>query len=172
MSTRARLAVAAAIALVSAIGIGVVIAHWIGGPDNARAPVGLGLHETPADTPFRDYREVKVAFADRCVRVAVADTPERRERGLRSVIDLGPYAGMLFSQARDTNTAFTMAGVTVPLDITWYGSDGSRVDATQMPPCPQGGAASCPVYRSRRPYRVALETPDGSAPPERLAPCP
>ena len=170
MSKRTRLAVAAAIALVSAIGIGIVVAKWVTSDTGVAVP--FRLKESPAGAPFRGYREVRVAFADRCVRVVVADTPARREQGLRGFTELGPYAGMVFVQNGETDTAFTMARVSTPLDVTWYGSDGSRVDATRLRPCPKGGAAGCPVYRSRRPYRVALETPVGAAPPERLAPCP
>ena len=105
-------------------------------------------------------------------RVVVADTPARRERGLRNFDiggagGLGPYAGMLFVQPRDSEDAFTMSGVGRPLDIAWYAADGSRIDSARMAPCPRRSAARCPLYRSRRPYRLALETPARTRPGNR-----
>ena len=143
MSTRARLMVAAAIALISAAGIAIV-----------------------------GSREVHVAIGGRCVRVVVADTPARRERGLRGTVgDLGPYGGMLFAQPNDRDTAFTMAGVTAPLDVAWYTASGSEIDSVRMRPC-RHDVAQCPQYRSDAAYRFALETPPGAASPTRLVRCP
>ena len=167
MPTRARLAVAVAIALLSAIGIAVLAVHWLRGASPA-APPG-GLRETAASGRFAGYREVRIASGDRCVRVVVADTPARRERGLRGVADLAPYVGMLFVQAHDT--PFTMAGVSEPLEITWYRADGRSAGTTAMRPCPGSDAAHCPVYANNRRYRYALETPGGVPGPSGLGPC-
>ena len=149
VSTRARLAVAVAIAL--AVGR----RHRDPGGALAEratrvAAAPSGLHETRAAAPFAGSREVRVAVGGRCVRVVVADTDAAREQGLRGVDRLGPYGGMLFVQPGDTDTAFTMAGVTTPLDITWYAArrlpDRRRA---RMAPCPNVTPTHCPVYRSR-----------------------
>jgi uncharacterized membrane protein (UPF0127 family) len=168
MPTRARLAVAVAIALLSAIGIAVLAVHWLTGASRAAPP--RGLRETAAVGRFRGYREVRIASGGRCVRVVVADTPARRERGLRGALDIAPYDGMLFAQAHDSDTAFTMAGVSRPLEISWYGSGGRSVGATVMRPC-LDVAAHCPVYANNRPYRFALETPGGVSGPGSLVAC-
>jgi uncharacterized membrane protein (UPF0127 family) len=168
VSTRARLAIAVAIALLSAAGIVILSLRWFAGAPRAAVP--RGLRETHAVAPFAGYREVRLAVGARCARVVVADTPARRERGLRGAGDLGPYAGMLFAQRADTNIAFTMADLTAPLEITWYSARGVEVEATRMPPCPRD-AARCPVYRSGRAYRFALETPPGPSGPIELQPC-
>jgi uncharacterized membrane protein (UPF0127 family) len=167
--TRSRLAAAVAVALVSAVGSGIVVARWVSG--DGRAPIPLGLRASPAGAPFAGYREVRVAIDGRCVRVVVADTRARRERGLRGVDDLRPYEGMLFAERGDSDAAFTMAGVDMPLDITWYAPAGFRLDATRMRPCPRTDATRCPVYRSQRPYRFALEAPAGALSSAPLAPC-
>ena len=168
MPARARLAVAVAIALASATGIAVLTVHLLTAGSRAAAP--RGLRETAAVGRFAGYREVRIASGDRCVRVVTADTPARRERGLRGVSDLAPYSGMLFVQAHDSDTAFTMAGVSEPLEITWYASDGRSVGATTMGPCPRD-TAHCPVYANSRKYRFALETPGGVRGPSQLGPC-
>jgi uncharacterized membrane protein (UPF0127 family) len=169
MPTRARLAVAVAIALLSALGIAVLAVHWLRGASPAAAP--RGLRETAASGRFAGYREVRIASGDRCVRVVVADTAARRERGLRGVADLTPYFGMLFVQAHDSDTPFTMAGVSEPLEITWYRADGHPAGTTAMRPCPELDAARCPVYANNLRYRYALETPGGVRGPSGLGPC-
>jgi len=169
MSTRARVAVAVAVALISASGIVIVVAHWIAGTAHASPP--SGMRETAAVAPFDGYREVRVATGHRCMRVVVADTAARRERGLRgSVGRLGPYGGMLFAQNADGDTAFTMAGVTGALDVGWYASDGTEVASLRMRPCPHD-ATECPLYRSDVRYRFALELPPGVPLPDRLVGC-
>jgi len=169
VSARARLAVAIAIALLSAVGIAVLTVHWLTG--GTRAALPRGLRATRAVAPFSGYRESRIVAGGRCVRVVVADTATRRERGLRGAGNLGPYAGMLFAQPHDSETPFTMAGVSEPLDITWYSSDGRSVGASRLRPCPGRDSAHCPVYADSRPYRFALEAPGGVAGPAHLAGC-
>ena len=170
MSRRARLRLAAAVAVISAIGI-VVLAVQLAsrGSDDAHLPLGLELRA--ASTPFPGYREARLAFDGRCRRVAVADTASLRADGLRGHVDLGPYAGMLFVFDGDTASAFTMSGVTASLEIGWYAADGRRVGGAHMTPCPDRTQAECPVYASKRRYRLALETPGGSTSVSGLAAC-
>ena len=99
-----------------------------------------------ASAPFPGYRETRLDLDGRCRRVAVADTVSLRADGLRGHVDLGPYAGMLFVFDGDTAAAFTMSGVTAPLEIGWYAADGSRVGGAHMAPCPDRTQADCPVY--------------------------
>jgi uncharacterized membrane protein (UPF0127 family) len=168
MPTRARLAVAVAIALLSATGIAVLAVHRLAGDASARLP--RGVREANAVAPFAGYREARVEIDGRCVRVVVADTAPRRERGLRGSASLGPYAGMLFAQPHDSRVAFTMAGVTTPLQIGWYTGAGALVHSSAMRPCPHGSAARCPEYAAGGLYRFGLETPPGPS-PDRLLPC-
>ena len=158
--TRSRIAAAGVIALASALGSGIIVAHWVSA--DARAAVPLNLHAPRAGPPFPGSPEVQAAVDGTCVRLAVADTPARREHGLRGVDDLSPYAGLLFAQRGDSDAAFTMAGTTQPLDIVWYAAAGFRVDAERMWPCPSDDVADCPLYRSDHPYRFALESPAGA----------
>jgi len=167
--SRVAATIAAVIAVASAAVIVVMVARWASDDGHASAP--LGLRKTAAGAPFAGYRAVRAAVDGRCVRLVVADTPERRSDGLRGVADLGPYAGMLFAQRGDSDGGFTMAGLMQPLDIAWFAADGKRVDATHMAPCPDKTEVQCPVYRSARPYRFALEVPAGGRPPASVAPC-
>ena len=67
---------------------------------------------------------------------------------------------MLFAQRGDSDAAFTMAGMTHPLDIAWYAADGSGSTRRGCAPCPTTDArptAPCTAAttrtasRSRRP---------------------
>jgi len=161
--------VAAVVATASAVVIVLLVMRWATG--DGRAPTPLGLATTPAAAPFGGYREVRAAVDGRCVRLVVAGTDAEKRAGLRDVDDLGPYAGMLFAESGASDGGFTMAGVDRPLDITWFASDGARLDAARMAACPDRGEADCPVYRSRRAYRFALETPAGAHPATSITPC-
>jgi uncharacterized membrane protein (UPF0127 family) len=69
---------------------------------------------------------------------------------------------MLFVDPADGRGAFTMAGTSRALDVTFFSSGGSVVDRFRMAPCPDGTDATCPAYRSRAAYRYALEQPAGA----------
>jgi hypothetical protein len=90
---------------------------------------------------------------------------------LRGHTDLGPYDGMLFVFQGPTDTHFTMSGVTVPLQIGWYGSDGSRSSGTLMKPCPEKAETECPVYRANGDYEYAVETLEGRLPSGPVTAC-
>jgi uncharacterized membrane protein (UPF0127 family) len=160
--------IAAVVAVASAVVIVLLVMRWA--TDNGAAPVPLGLASSPAVVPFTGYREVRAAVDRRCVRLVVAATDAEKRAGLRDAADLGPYAGMLFAERGDSDGGFTMAGLDRPLDITWFAADGARVGSARMPACPRA-EADCPVYRSERAYRFALETPAGAHAAASIAPC-
>ena len=158
------------IAVISGVGIGVLAVQFaLRGSHDAHLP--LGLHTRAAGAPFAGYRETRIVVDRRCRAVAVADTASLREQGLRGHGDSGRYAGMLFAFDGQTDAAFTMAGVSQPLEIGWFTADGKRVGGAHMAPCPGRGQADCPLYSARRSYRVALERPGGSPSVGALTPC-
>jgi uncharacterized membrane protein (UPF0127 family) len=126
---------------------------------------------SPAGGEFPGLTEAEFALGDDCVRLVVADDEAERGQGLRSRETLGPYDGMLFVNQSDTTTAYTMSGVTVPLDIGWYDHGGKPVDRTEMEPCPEGGP-DCPLYSPDGRYRFAVETLRGELPTGSLGGCP
>ena len=100
--------------------------------------------------------------------VALADTVPLRRQGLRGVDDLGDLAGMWFTWGgEEVDSAFTMQGTLIPLDIAFVDSSGRVVDRLTMVPC---SGSDCPLYRSNSPFVAALEVPlDG--PIDLEAPC-
>ncbi len=57
------------------------------------------------------------------VKVAVADTPEKRDAGLMNVKDLPEYDGMLFIFKKPQPLSFWMANTPLPLDIIFIDKD-------------------------------------------------
>ena len=93
-------------------------------------------------------------------RVAVADDPAERARGLMEVEDLGDVQGMLFVFPEDSTAGFWMKDTLIPLDIAFFAADGSPVGLpSAMLPCRT--APICPTHRPEGPYRFALEVPAG-----------
>jgi uncharacterized membrane protein (UPF0127 family) len=146
----------------------VKVLDTVGDPEPNAGSIPLSAvisRQTPAVAPFEGLGELKIAVGyDRCLRVAVADSLDERAAGLRDRTDLGPYDGMLFVFDGPTDVGFTMSGVTDPLQIAFYASDGSRTSGQLMEPCPEKVETECPVYRADGPYQYAIETRKGQLP--------
>ena len=160
--------------LIAGVGVGLFFAF--NQEEESSPPVADDLASAladarPASEPFGSLTEVALAVGDDCVRLLVADDEAERGAGLRGVTDLGPYDGMLFVNEADVTSAYTMSGVTEPLDIGWYDAGGGLVSRTAMEPCPEGGP-ECPLYSADGPYRFALETPPDELPSGALGGCP
>ncbi len=136
-------------------------------PDGALGPSCPDLQVAPTTTTAAPaaltYEERRIGIGEQCLRVQVADTPEKHNQGLRDRDSLGEFAGMLFTFPESAERAFTMAGVRFPLTIGFYDEAGVRVDAQDMEPC-SGDEVSCPQYRSKAPFRHALEVAKGQLP--------
>ena len=100
------------------------------------------------------------ATAARCALLAQTDA--QQSQGLMNRTDLGGYDGMLFKFASDTEGGFWMKDTPLPLSIAFFDAAGQFVSTTDMAPCIH--QASCPTYAAARPYRWALEVPQGALP--------
>ena len=124
-------------------------------------------------TPFGDFSEIAFrieggaaaqnraqATAARCA--LLAETGEQQSQGLMKRTDLGGYDGMLFKFATDNEGGFWMKATPLPISIAFFDATGQFVSTTDMAPCIH--QASCPTYSAARPYRWALEVPQGALP--------
>lgn len=89
----------------------------------------------------------------------LADTQQRRQRGLMETTDLKGHQGMVFRFDGDTEAQFFMRNTPMPLSIAWFAADGRYVGQADMKPCLTDG--KCPVYPAPKAYRTALEVPQG-----------
>ena len=176
MSSRRAVTIAFLTVLVIALAVGVVkVLDVVGDPDPHAGGLPLSAilsRATPAVAPFKGLGDLHVAIGhDRCLRVAVADSLEERVAGLRDHTQLGPYDGMLFVFQGPTQAAFTMWGVTAPLDIGFFNSDGARNSTRAMKPCLEQAESDCPVYQADGPFAYAVETLKGQLPAGPITAC-
>ncbi len=125
---------------------------------------------SPDRTPFGNFAEIGFrieggsasaqAAAARCA--LLAETAEQQGRGLMERRDLGGYDGMLFKFPADHTGQFYMLNTPLPLSIAFFDASGQYVSAADMAPCIN--MPSCPTYGAARPYRWALEVPQGALP--------
>ena len=120
-------------------------------------------------TPFGDFSEIGFrieggsaaqATAARCALLAQTDA--QHAQGLMKRTDLGGYDGMLFKFATDSDGGFWMKDTPLPLSIAFFDAKGQFVSVIDMAPCIH--QPSCPSYAAARPYRWALEVPQGAIP--------
>ena len=87
--------------------------------------------------------------------VEVANTVERRDRGLMYRDSLAPDRGMLFVYKQEDTLSFWMKDTRVPLDIAFLKADGWICDVQQMDP------KDLESHRSEMQARFALEMNQG-----------
>jgi len=138
-------------------------------PVATTAPVATSERGPPTTSPGVqpvgfDLVAVRVTNADGSVCELCtwrAATSAARQQGLMGVTDLGPADGMVFIYDAPATGRFWMSGTPMPLDIAWFGDDGTFVSAASMAPCLDGPSSACPRYGAEGPYAVALEVPTG-----------
>jgi len=153
-----------ALAVVGALAFLALGANGPPDPSLKAAEGQVTLHRTP----FGDFRGVGFrieggaaqATAARCA--LLAETAAQQGRGLMNRTDIGGYDGMLFRFPAETDTSFYMKDTPLPLSIAFFDSSGQFVSTTDMAPCIH--QPTCPLYPAARPFRYALEVPQGALP--------
>ena len=140
------------------------------GGEQGSAPAKNGstttdLAETPAETVPATTAESGIAQATVTIinsageevplRVEIADTPAKRERGLMERTVLAEDAGMLFVFGREVTNAFWMRNTLIPLSIAYIDAQGRIVDIQDMQPLDET------PHPPAAPYQYALEVNQG-----------
>lgn len=141
------------------VAVGLLALVLVGACSSSESP----KTERLARAPFKGLTEKNIRVGTTDLLVVVDDTESERSQGLRGRRHLGGYDGMLFEYPSSTTATFTMSTVPVGLDVGFYDAQGKPVDRLAMTPC-SGSEFDCPSYRSRRPFRYALETLPGDLP--------
>lgn len=120
------------------------------GPAGPRTPPpGFG------ETAFK--MTARQGVTEGCAVLAAA--PPQHAEGFMHKRAIPGYEAMIFQFAENRDGAFFNRNVPIELEIAWFTETGDYVDATRMAPC--GDIDSCPLYRPKGPYRLAIETPVG-----------
>ena len=87
----------------------------------------------------------EVCLKDVCVRAEIADTLDKREKGLMFHQALAEDQGMLFIFGEEGRHGFWMKNVNFPLDIIWMDRQKRVVDIKpNLQPCQE--AKTCPSF--------------------------
>jgi len=95
------------------------------------------------------------------VRVEVADTQPRQQRGLMHRRAMSPDDGMIFLYAREQSQNFWMGNCHVGLDIAYFDKYGRFINVCPMDPYPNPATDTDPKAPSTRPAQFVVETSKG-----------
>jgi len=103
----------------------------------------------------------QICFANGCIYIEIAQTPEERRKGLQARKYLGKDKGMLFIFSESQKYSFWMKDTLIPLDIVWI-DDQKRIVTvmSNVLPCK---TEQCPVYAPDKSALYVLEINTGSA---------
>jgi len=103
----------------------------------------------------------QICFADGCIYIEIAQTPEERRKGLQARKYLGKDKGMLFIFSESQKYSFWMKDTFIPLDIIWI-DDNKRIVTvmSDVLPCE---TEQCALYAPDNDALYVLEVNAGVA---------
>jgi len=104
---------------------------------------------TKHETIIIDTGERKISIS-----VEIADTQEKRQRGLMFRGSLDEYTGMFFTFDKDAIRKFWMKNTLIPLDMIFISQDFEIVNIEYAEPCTE---EPCRLYNSSILSRYVLE---------------
>lgn len=112
--------------------------------------------------PQQPSKSQQIIIGETKVNVEIADTKDKRSKGLGGRESLASSSGMLFLFEREDLYPFWMKGLTFPLDFIWIKGE-KVVDITENVPVAGEGAKDedLPIYSSRQPLDKLLEVNAG-----------
>tara|TARA_R110001583_G_scaffold88102_2_gene228891 strand:+ start:1424 stop:1741 length:318 start_codon:yes stop_codon:yes gene_type:complete len=76
---------------------------------------------------FSNYNIINVPINGKMYRLWVADTHEKRSKGLSGISDMPDCCGMIFVYKNDAPRSFTMKNTKIPLKIAFFDKDYNLV---------------------------------------------
>lgn len=116
------------------------------------------------EVPFgqRKPQSAKVLINQVEVKVEIADTSEKRKRGLGERGSLASDSGMLFIFEKENRHPFWMKGLKFPIDFIWI-RQKQVVDIIKNAKAPEPNQSdeTLPIYVPREPVDMVLEVNNG-----------
>ena len=107
-----------------------------------------------------EFAKRTIKVGGQVVQAEIADSDEKRERGLMFREKLQDGHGMLFVFESEQPLAFWMKNTLIPLSIGYFGANKKLIDIQEMTPA-VAGEARPKTYPSSGPAMYALEMPKG-----------
>lgn len=125
------------------------------GPGSRNFPL---VNRPPAQTQQKNVAVINGVK----INIEIADTPEKRSKGLGGRQFLASDSGMLFVFPKDDKYRFWMKGLSFPLDLIWF-NDKKIVDIMKNVPPPASGQEDkdLPIYIPNEPADMVLEVNGG-----------
>ena len=114
----------------------------------------------PSTVPALKFETKKIKLGGKTLTVEIADSPEKRERGLMFRTKLADGDGMLFVFDDERTLSFWMMNTLIPLAIGYFDKNKKLIDVQEMVPAVAGERFPA-TYPSKGPAMYALETPKG-----------
>lgn len=119
---------------------------------------GSSLGAKPSSTIV--FEKKKIVLEGKTITAEIADTDEKRTRGLMFREKLEKDHGMLFIFEYERTLSFWMKDTLIPLAIGYFDKDKKLVDIQEMVPALASDRFP-PTYTSRFPAQYALEMEKG-----------
>lgn len=101
------------------------------------------------------FNLTSACFGEKCFKVRIADTQEKRAQGLMFVKEMPEYEGMFFIFEKEEIHPFWMKNTLIPLDIIWLDENQNIVFIKKnVLPCKED---PCEVINPGKPARYVLE---------------
>lgn len=95
------------------------------------------------------------------LKVAVADSPEKRAQGLMFVENWDAYQGMIFVFEESKQRSFWMRNTLLPLSLGFYDADKKLSEIQKLNPAKSLAQTVVDQAKSHKPARYVLEVPQG-----------
>lgn len=124
---------------------------------------GSGLFQTGAPSPTTGPKTIQIGTLT--LKITLADTQEKRQRGLSGVASLPQDEGILFIfEKKGVMPPFWMKGMLIPIDIIWIKDNKvSQIDKNIQPPDKYTPDAGLKLYKPSQPIDYVLEVNAGFA---------
>ena len=151
-----------AVALIVVILIGVYVSANPKNLDNLLLYLNPYLASQPAKSQ-QPVSQGNLKVGNALINVDVANTQEKRVKGLSGIDSIPKNYGLLFVLEKVDTHKFWMKGVKFPLDFIWIRGD-TVVDITPnvQPPTSDQSDNLLPVYQSKEPVDKVLEVSAGA----------
>ena len=100
---------------------------------------------------FDDYHKISLNIGGKMYNLWVADTEQKKRKGLSTIDHLPDNAGMIFLYDKPTRNKFSMRETSVPLTLIFLDEKGKTVHQEKCNPFHEK------LIKSSKPYKYVIE---------------